>query len=156
MYTDLQKHKNNILYFNGDWSFSYCFRIYKRCAQSLAKFNVEQLFFLAISAFAIFFIALQYVSEAAWATPFKRVAEGITSYFIVGGIIMLLTIVAGKLALESYLALDGRWHHGPQRFALRRHHCRQRGLPKFSFLLFESSTLYFWMVVRFKATHCSF
>ena len=58
---------------------------------------VNNYFFLAISAFAIFFIALQYVSEAAWATPFKRVAEGITSYFIVGGIIMLLTIVAGKL-----------------------------------------------------------
>ena len=58
---------------------------------------VNNYFFLAISAFAIFFIALQYVSEAAWATPFKRVAEGITSYFIVGGIIMLFIIVAGKL-----------------------------------------------------------
>ena len=54
-------------------------------------------YFLAISAFAIFFIALQYASEAAWATPFKRVAEGITSYFIVGGLIMLFIIIAGKM-----------------------------------------------------------
>ena len=44
---------------------------------------VNNYFFLAISAFAIFFIALQYVSEAAWAIPFKRLAEGITSYFLV-------------------------------------------------------------------------
>ena len=58
---------------------------------------VNNYFFLAISAFAIFFIALQYVSEAAWAIPFKRLAEGITSYFLVGGIIMLFIIVAGKL-----------------------------------------------------------
>ena len=58
---------------------------------------VNNYFFLGISAFAIFFIALQYVSEAAWAIPFKRVAEGITSYFLVGGIIMLFIIVAGKL-----------------------------------------------------------
>ena len=58
---------------------------------------VNNYFFLGISAFAIFFIALQYASEAAWATPFKRVAEGITSYFIVGGIIMLFIIIAGKM-----------------------------------------------------------
>ena len=58
---------------------------------------VNNYFFLGISAFAIFFIALQYVSEASWAIPFKRVAEGITSYFIIGGVIMLLIIVAGKL-----------------------------------------------------------
>ena len=45
----------------------------------------------------LFFIALQYVSEASWAIPFKRVAEGITSYFIIGGVIMLFIIVAGKL-----------------------------------------------------------
>ena len=38
-----------------------------------------------------------WVSEAAWAIPFKRIAEGITSYFLIGGIIMLFIIIAGKL-----------------------------------------------------------
>jgi hypothetical protein len=58
---------------------------------------INNYFFLAISAFAIFFVALQYVSEAAWAVPFKRVAEGISSYFIVGGAVILLIIVAGGM-----------------------------------------------------------
>lgn len=62
---------------------------------------INNYFFLAISAFAIFFVALQYVSEAAWAVPFKRVAEGISSYFIVGGTVILLIIVAGGM----------HWHH---------------------------------------------
>jgi|TARA_B110000977_G_scaffold50781_1_gene68976 hypothetical protein len=62
---------------------------------------INNYFFLAISAFAIFFVALQYVSEAAWAVPFKRVAEGISSYFIVGGAVILLIIVAGGM----------HWHH---------------------------------------------
>ena len=58
---------------------------------------INNYYFLAISAFAIFFVALQYVSESAWAIPFKRVAEGITSYFIVGGIVILLIIIAGAM-----------------------------------------------------------
>ena len=61
---------------------------------------VNNYFFLAISAFAIFFITLQYVSEAAWAIPFKRVAEAITSYFLIGGVIMLLIIIA-----ENYIGI---------------------------------------------------
>ena len=52
-------------------------------------------FFLAIGAFAIFFVALQYVAEAAWAITLKRVAEAISSYFIYGGIIMLFIVFAG-------------------------------------------------------------
>jgi hypothetical protein len=62
---------------------------------------INNYFFLAISAFAIFFVALQYVSEAAWAVPFKRVAEGISSYFVIGGAVILLIIVAGGM----------HWHH---------------------------------------------
>jgi hypothetical protein len=58
---------------------------------------INNYYFLVISAFAIFFVALQYVSEAAWAIPFKRVAEGISSYFIVGGIFILLIIIAGAM-----------------------------------------------------------
>ena len=62
---------------------------------------INNYFFLAIAAFSIFFVALQYVSEAGWATPFKRVAEAISSYFLVYGIIMLFLIVAGIM----------HWHH---------------------------------------------
>ena len=56
---------------------------------------VNNYYFLAIGAFAIFFVALQYVAEAAWAITLKRVAEAISSYFIYGGIIMLVIVFAG-------------------------------------------------------------
>ncbi len=56
---------------------------------------VNNYYFLAIGAFAIFFVALQYVAEAAWAITLKRVAEAISSYFIYGGIIMLFIVFAG-------------------------------------------------------------
>ena len=36
---------------------------------------INNYFFLAIGAFAIFFVALQYVAEAGWAITVKRVAE---------------------------------------------------------------------------------
>ncbi len=58
---------------------------------------INNYFFLAIAAFAIFFVALQFVSEAAWAVTLQRVAEGISSYFIIGGLIMLFIIFGGAM-----------------------------------------------------------
>ena len=53
---------------------------------------INNYFFLAIGAFAIFFVALQFVSEAAWAVTVQREAEAISSYFIIGGIIIIIDI----------------------------------------------------------------
>ena len=64
---------------------------------------INNYFFLAIGAFAIFFVALQYVSEAAWAITVKRVAEAISSYFIIGGAIMVFIIVAGGFGFDVWL-----------------------------------------------------
>ncbi|MBC8464394.1 MAG: quinol:cytochrome C oxidoreductase [Bacteroidetes bacterium] len=58
---------------------------------------INNYFFLAIAAFAIFFVALQFVSEAAWAVTLQRVAEGISSYFIIGGVVMLFIIFGGAM-----------------------------------------------------------
>ena len=51
-------------------------------------------FFLGISVFAVFFIAMQYVSEAAWSIVLKRVPEAIISFLPISGIIMLIIMVA--------------------------------------------------------------
>ena len=58
-------------------------------------------FFMGIALFAVFFIALQYVSEAAWSIVLKRVPETISTYLPIGGVIMLLIVIAGTL----------HWHH---------------------------------------------
>ncbi len=52
-------------------------------------------FFFAISLGALFFIALQYVTESAWAVLIKRVFEGVMSFLPIGLAVILLVLVAG-------------------------------------------------------------
>ena len=54
-------------------------------------------FFLGISVFAIFFVALQYVSEAAWSIVIKRVPEAIMSFLPITGIIMLIIVISAAM-----------------------------------------------------------
>lgn len=54
-------------------------------------------FFLGISIFAVFFIALQYVSEAAWSIVLKRIPEAIISFLPITGIIMLIIVVSAAM-----------------------------------------------------------
>tara|TARA_B100000902_G_scaffold36714_2_gene43880 strand:+ start:29848 stop:31038 length:1191 start_codon:yes stop_codon:yes gene_type:complete len=54
-------------------------------------------FFLGISLFAVFFVALQYVAEAGWSTIFKRVPEAIMTFLPITGIIMLFIVIAAVL-----------------------------------------------------------
>ena len=54
-------------------------------------------FFLGISLFAVFFVALQYVAEAGWAIVLKRVPEAIMTFLPVTGIIMLFIVVTAVL-----------------------------------------------------------
>jgi len=54
-------------------------------------------FFLGISVFAVFFIALQYVSEAAWSIVLKRIPEAVISFLPITGLIMLVIMVSGAM-----------------------------------------------------------
>ena len=51
-------------------------------------------FYLGISVFAVFFVAMQYVSEAGWSIVLKRVPEAIMGALPVFSFIMLFIIVA--------------------------------------------------------------
>ena len=51
-------------------------------------------FYLGISVFAVFFVAMQYVAEAGWAIVLKRVPEAIMSALPVFSIIMLFIMLA--------------------------------------------------------------
>lgn len=51
-------------------------------------------FYLGISVFAVFFVAMQYVSEAGWSIVLKRVPEAIMGALPVFSAIMLLIMVA--------------------------------------------------------------
>ncbi|MDP7568254.1 MAG: quinol:cytochrome C oxidoreductase [Flavobacteriales bacterium] len=51
-------------------------------------------FYLGVSVFAVFFVAMQYVSEAGWSIVLKRVPEAIMGALPAFSIIMLLIMVA--------------------------------------------------------------
>ena len=57
-------------------------------------------FFMGISLFAVFFVALQHVAEAGWSTIFKRIPEAIMSFLPITGLIMLVIAVAAALHLN--------------------------------------------------------
>ena len=54
-------------------------------------------FFLGISLFAVFFVALQHVAEAGWATIFKRIPEAIMTFLPICGVIMLFIVIAAAM-----------------------------------------------------------
>ena len=54
-------------------------------------------FFLGISLFAVFFIALQYVAEASWSIVLKRIPEAIISFLPITGIIMMIIVITAVL-----------------------------------------------------------
>ena len=66
-------------------------------ARLWSNIYVNGFFFFAIALGALFFLALQYATEAAWATLLKRIFEGIMSYLPIGMAVILLVLVLGQL-----------------------------------------------------------
>ncbi len=56
---------------------------------------INTFFFLAISLGALFFLAIQYAAQAAWATVVIRVMEAMASFLAIPILIMLVLIVTG-------------------------------------------------------------
>jgi hypothetical protein len=56
---------------------------------------VNGFFFFAIALGALFFLALQYATEAAWATVLKRVFEGVMLFLPYGVVILLIIFACG-------------------------------------------------------------
>ena len=52
-------------------------------------------FFLGISIFAVFFVALQHIAEAGWSTVIKRVPEAIMTFLPYTCALMIFIVIAG-------------------------------------------------------------
>lgn len=65
-----------------------------------SNLTVNSFFFFGIALGALFFLALQYATEAAWATLLKRIFEAVMSFLPVGSVMILLVLVAGALGLH--------------------------------------------------------
>lgn len=68
-----------------------------------ANMLVNSYFFVGIGLMGTLWMAIQYVSEAGWSSGFKRVPEAVSQFLLVGGPILLITLIGGSHNLG--------WHH---------------------------------------------
>lgn len=61
-----------------------------------ANIWINNVWFTGISVIGIFWISLQYVTNAMWSVPFRRVMEAITMYLPIGGVVMVVAFLLGK------------------------------------------------------------
>ena len=68
--------------------------------QLWANLLVNGYFFFTISLAAVFFIALQYVSEMAWGVTTQRVFQAIMSFMPIGAVVLLVVFIASSLHMN--------------------------------------------------------
>ena len=69
----------------------------------MANFLIDGFFFFAIALGALFFLALQYATEAGWYTYVKRVIEGVASYIPIGALILLLVFIVFSVTKGAHV-----------------------------------------------------
>jgi len=65
--------------------------------QFWANLLVNGLFFTFISLGALFFIALQYATEAAWSVMVRRIYEAVTRFLPIGAAVLVVVFIAASL-----------------------------------------------------------
>jgi hypothetical protein len=53
-------------------------------------------FFLILSVCALFFVGIQYIANAGWATLIKRVPEAIATFIPIAAVLMIVSLLLGK------------------------------------------------------------
>jgi hypothetical protein len=82
-----------------------------RPARFWSSFLLGDFFFIAISITAVLWMAVNYLANAGWGTVLKRIQEAIGGYFIVGGIGLLILIIASFIGDHSGMKAIYEWTH---------------------------------------------
>ncbi len=61
-----------------------------------ANLWINNVFFTGLSIIGVFFVAIQYVSQAGWSAAFKRVPESFGSWLPIAGVLMLVVFLIGN------------------------------------------------------------
>lgn len=69
-----------------------------------ANLLVNNFFFMGIGLFSLFFISMQYLSQAGYGVVIKRIPEALSQYLLVGGPIMVLIVAIGGHDLYHWMA----------------------------------------------------
>lgn len=77
-----------------------------------ANIFINGFFFFAISLAGLFFLALQYATEASYMVVLKRVIESITQYIFIGATVLVVFFAAGSMHLHHvYHWMDDAVYH---------------------------------------------
>lgn len=57
---------------------------------------INNVFFTGLAIVGVFFVAIQYVSQAGWSAAFKRVPESFGSWLPIAGVLMLVVFLLGN------------------------------------------------------------
>jgi hypothetical protein len=77
-----------------------------------ANIFINGFFFFAISLGGLFFLALQYATEASYMVVLKRIIEAITQYMFIGAVILLIFFIAGSMHFHHvYHWMDNSVYH---------------------------------------------
>ena len=71
--------------------------------QAWPNLLMNSFYFLAISLGGLFFVAIQYASNAGWAIAIKRIPEAMAAYLPIGGLILLLVLIFGGHHLYHWM-----------------------------------------------------
>jgi hypothetical protein len=66
-----------------------------------ANLLVNGFFFFAIGLGALFFLALQYATEAGWGTVLKRVFEAVAMFLPIGAVVLIIVFAAGTFHVHG-------------------------------------------------------
>ncbi|BDD05091.1 quinol:cytochrome C oxidoreductase [Aureibacter tunicatorum] len=61
-----------------------------------ANLWINNVYFVGLSIIGVFFVALQYASQAGWSAPIKRIPEAFGFWLPIGGALMIITFLIGN------------------------------------------------------------
>jgi hypothetical protein len=82
-----------------------------RSVRFWSSFLLGDFYFTAISITAVLWMAVSYVAKAGWAVGLKRIHEAIGGYFIIGGIGIIIMIIAGMVTDNGGMKAIYEWTH---------------------------------------------
>ena len=71
-------------------------------ARVWANVLMNYFYFMCLALGAVFFVALQYVTNAMWSVPLRRAAEGLSAFLPVAAIVGLLILTVGGHSLYEW------------------------------------------------------
>ncbi len=106
-------------------------------------------YFLSLALGAIFWMAIQYITESGWSVAFKRVPESMASYLLPAFAIMMIIVTLGVKVLYQWA--DPKAHYDAFELKFISHHLHEKaGYLNLAFFVVRTIVYFilWWLVIR--------